>query len=156
MEYYALRNDPHESKTFFIKKVVEQAEKEDVILTDTEKEMLDWEDLDPRYPDYWNVELGERFDKEVDKKAYEAKIAILIEHAYQHDIHSDKAAKEQYRNAYLSVRKGNTYISLLVEKGIAKYITRWRDLLGLTYSRKQPNESLQRMVYSHLWAKSFA
>jgi hypothetical protein len=134
MEYYVLRNDPHEAKTFFIKKVLDQSEKENVKLTDTEKEMLDWEDLDPRYPDYWNVELGERFEKEVDKKAYESKIATLIEHAYQDDVNSDKATKEQYRNAYLSIRKGNTYILILVEKGIAKYIAWWRHFLGLTYS----------------------
>ncbi len=134
MEYYVLRNDPHEAKTFFIKKVLDQAEKENVKLMDTEKEMLDWEDWDPRYPDGWNVELHERFEKEVDKTAYEAKIATLIEHAYQDDINSDGARKEQYQNAYRSIRKGNTYISILVEKGIAKYIALWRHFLGLTYS----------------------
>ena len=134
MEYHLLRNDFHEAKTFFIKKVLAQAAKEDAKLTNTETEMLDWEDLDPRYPDGWNVELHERFEKEVDKKAYEAKIASLIEHAYQDDINSDRAKKEQYQNAYLSIRKGNTYISILVEKGIAKYIAVWRRFFGLTYS----------------------
>jgi hypothetical protein len=134
MEYYFLRNDPHEAKTFFIKKVLAQAQKENLELTRTEKEMLDWEDLDPRYPDGWNVELHERFEKEVDKKTYEAKIATLIEQAYQDDVNSDKGTKDQYRNAYLSIRKGNTYISILVEKGIAKYIAQWRHFLGLTYS----------------------
>jgi hypothetical protein len=134
MECYVLRNDPHEATTFFIKKVLGQATKEDVNLTKTEEEMLDWEDLDPRYPDYWNVELGERFEQEVDKKAYETKIATLIEHAYQNDVNSDKAIKELYQNAYLSIRKGNTYISILVKKGIAKHIAWWRHFLGLTYS----------------------
>ena len=61
-----VRHTPHHAKEFFINKVIKQAAEDDIRLTSTEKEMLDWEDLDPRYPEYWNLELGERFEKEVD------------------------------------------------------------------------------------------
>jgi len=133
MDNYILRNDPHEAKTFFIKKVLGQAEKENVGLSDTEKEMLDWEDLDPRYSNYWNIELAERFEKEVNKKNYESKISELIVHAYQDDVNRNRSAKETYRSAFLAIKKGTTYISILVEKGIAMHVARWRHFLGLTY-----------------------
>jgi len=128
-----IRHTPHHAKKFFIEKVIEQAAEDNIRLTSTEKEMLDWEDLDPRYPEYWNVELGERFEKDVDKKDYEEKISMLIRRAYKKDTKKNRNAKKQYHNAYRALKEGNSYISILAEKSIAKYVTPGKYLLRLTY-----------------------
>lgn len=124
---------PYHTKEFFINKVIEQAAEEKISLTRTEKEMLDWEDLDARYPEYWNVELGQRFEKEVDKEDYEEKISMLLRRAYKQDAKKDRNAQKAYRNAYLAIKDGSSYISILAEKGLAAYVAPWKYFLGFTY-----------------------
>jgi len=51
-----------ETKQFFIQKVLDQAKKQDIILSDVEKRMLSCQDTDPNL--YENYELEQRFENE--------------------------------------------------------------------------------------------
>lgn len=87
-----------EAKEFFIQKVLDQARKDNINLSDVEKQMLSWRDTDPNF--YENHELIRKFENEISKKEYEKKIARLIRRGYDYDLGENTQAKETYRQAY--------------------------------------------------------
>ena len=140
-----LMND-WEAKEFFIQKVLDQARKENINLSDVEKQMLSWRDTDPNC--YENHELNERFENEIPKGEYEKKIARLIRSSYDDDLGVDTVAKETYEQAYKAIKSKDYYIFIMVDKAIGKDINK----LGYLLWGNSPDEYILRVV---LWGLLF-
>ena len=97
-----------EAKEFFIQKILDQARKENINLSDVEKQMLSWRDTDPNF--YENHELNERFENEISKGEYEKKIARLIRSGYDDDLGATNVARETYEQAYKAIKSKDYYI----------------------------------------------
>lgn len=86
-----------EAKEFFLQEVLDQARKEDVDLSDVEKQMLSWRDSDRNF--FENDELIKRLENEIARGEYGKKIAKLIRSGYDCDLGASTAARETYKEA---------------------------------------------------------
>ena len=111
-----------EAKEFFIQKILDQARKENINLSDVEKQMLSWRDTDPNF--YENHELNERFENEISKGEYEKKIARLIRGGYDDDLGANIVARETYKQAYQAIKSKDYYIFIMVDKALGKDINK--------------------------------
>ena len=135
-----------EAKEFFIQKVLDQARKENINLSDVEKQMLSWRDTDPNF--YENHELYERFEKEIPKGEYEKKIARLVRSGYDDELAANNVARETYKRAYKAIKSKDYYILIMVDKAIGKDINK----LGYFLWGNSPDEYILRVV---LWGLLF-
>jgi len=134
-----LMNDS-EAKEFFIQKILDQARKENINLSDVEKQMLSWRDTDPNF--YENRELNERFENEISKGEYEKKIARLIRSGYDDDLGATNVARETYEQAYKAIKSKDYYIFIMVDKAIGKDINK----LGYLFWGNSSDEYILRVI----------
>jgi hypothetical protein len=66
-----------EAKEFLVEKIVDEAEREGVPLSEVERKMLYFSETGWTLPDIWEVNAA--FDRDYDAAAYEDKIAGLIQ-----------------------------------------------------------------------------
>ena len=93
-----------EAKEFLIAKVIAQAQRENVPLSDAERKMM-----------YYSVDKSSVADEVADQfqdedPAYEEKMALLFRHAFQYD----KAEHLDYINALKELKKEDHYLKILV------------------------------------------
>ena len=96
-------NSVEEAKEFLIAKVIAQAQRENVSLSDAERKMM-----------YYSVEKSSVADEIADQfqdedTDYEEKIALLFRHALQYD----KAEHVDYMNALRELKKEDHYLGVL-------------------------------------------
>jgi hypothetical protein len=70
-----------EAKRFFVERIVAQATFEQLPLSVAEQRMLSWSESDPEYK--VDVSLPVQLQAEASDESYEAKIAGLVQRAYQ-------------------------------------------------------------------------
>jgi hypothetical protein len=101
-----------DAKQFFVTKVLEQAEREGVSLSETERQMLSWsgEDLDSAA----DSRVAQGSEDGISEDAFEAKVARLIRRAFDRDVAADDGAKSLYREAEAKLDEGDHYISILI------------------------------------------
>lgn len=105
------------AKKFFIDKVLLQAQKEHVILSEAERYMLSW--TEDRGKDFSpNQDLTDKFEDEITQDAFEKKIAGLLCNAYVNDAQNDKQQKKTYQDALRALREGDHYIAVMAEMAI--------------------------------------
>jgi|SRR5579859_3496064 len=92
-----------EAKEFLIAKVIAQAQRENVPLSDTERKMMHYSVEKPSVAD----EVADQFPDE--DSGYEEKIALLLRHAFQHD----KSEHVDYINALRELKKEDHYLTIL-------------------------------------------
>jgi len=115
--------DQREAKSFFINKILNQAEYEGVNLSAAERYMLQWSESDPFFVQ--NTKLNEQFEQEIALKEYEEKIQALIKRAYQRDVNSSPDAKDSYCDAYKILSKGDHYILVMIRGALGLKLNRW-------------------------------
>src|SRR6185436_18650528 len=104
------------AKRFVVAKVIEQAEREGVSLSAAERHMLSWSESDPDFvPDPTLVEAQE---KEIPEAEFEAKIAGLIQRAYDRDAASDGDVRSIYRAARSKLSEGDHYILVMMDRAL--------------------------------------
>jgi hypothetical protein len=135
-------SQPVESaKQFLISKVLRQADSDGVMLTDFEKQMLNFSEGAASAAD---VEAVANFDSEYDSDAYEAKIARLLRRAYQHD--AKLGQTHQWQDALNALRSEDWYILVMLQQAGIKGAVGWDitvlcicagivTLVGLSYAR---------------------
>lgn len=133
-----------EAKEFFIQKVLDQARKQNIILSDVEKQMLSWRDTDPNF--YENHELNQRFENETSKSEYEKKIARLIRSGYDDDLWENNVARKTYGQAYKAIKSKDYYITIMVDKAIGKDVNK----LSYFFWGNSSDEYILRVVLSGL------
>jgi hypothetical protein len=103
--------EPAEAKQFLIRRSVEQAQVEDVQLSDVEKQMLYFTEAHPTLPGMHSV--NEEFERNYDDAEYEAKIARLLKHARAHNSSSREA---EWQDALDALKHEDHYILVMVHQ----------------------------------------
>jgi len=102
--------DAATAKQFLISKVIEEAEIEGVALSDIEKKMPQFTEVNSPPPDVH--EGNEQFEREYDSNQYEAKIAALLKNARARDA-KNSAIAEPWKDALESLKKEDHYILVM-------------------------------------------
>ncbi len=110
-----------DAKAFFIEKIIRQAERENVILSDAQRYMLTWSETDPSF--IKNMELNAKFESETSQEIFENKICGLIKRMYANDIESDKQIKAKYKSAYNVLKKGDHYLLVMINSSIGNKLS---------------------------------
>jgi len=105
-----------EAKQFLVQQTAEQAALENVPLSDLEKRMMYFTEVEecPEDP----IALNEEFEAEYDTEKYEAKISKLMRHARQRIKKGNPEATSQWKEAIRELSKGDHYILILCGEGL--------------------------------------
>jgi hypothetical protein len=101
------------AKQFLISKIVQEAELENVPLSDVEKKMLYFTEVHPSFPVY---EVNAEFERNYDGDKYEAKVAGLLKRARDRDRKVSTAGEEHGTDALDELRKEDHYILVMVRQ----------------------------------------
>jgi hypothetical protein len=108
----AIHEAAHQAKEFIIGKIVLEAELEGVSLSEIERKMLYFSEVEHEPPDL--IEVNEQFEKECDSREYEAKVARLIKQAYQRDCTASKGNSGRWFDEITALSKEDHYILVMV------------------------------------------
>jgi hypothetical protein len=129
------------AKQFLISKVLRQADSDGVMLSDFEKQMLDFSEGVASAAD---IEAVANFDSEYNSDTYEARIARLLRRAYQHD--AKLGQTHQWQDALNALQSEDWYILVMLQQAGIKGAVGWNitvlcicagieTLIGLSYAR---------------------
>lgn len=104
----------HQAKEFIISKVLQEASVEGVPISEVEKKMLYFSEVEQEPDDLY--EVNEQFDKQYDAEEYEAKIAGLVKRAYQRDRDSSDQLAQQWLDQIRALQKEDHYILVMVSQ----------------------------------------
>lgn len=102
------------AKEFPISKVVEEAEIEQVNLSDIEKKMLYFTEVHPSLPNIY--EINAEFERDYDSDEYEAKIAELLKNARDRDSRSSPDGEQAWKDALNTLKHEDHYILVMVSQ----------------------------------------
>jgi len=101
-----------EAKEFLISKIVEEAQRENISLSEVERNMLYFTESGWTLPDI--VQVSEEFDREYDQAKYERKIAKLVTKA---DRRIREGSREDYDKWWAAIRffeREDHYITVMI------------------------------------------
>jgi hypothetical protein len=104
-----------EAKEFLISRIVAEAQRENVLLSEVERKMLYFTESGWTLPDM--AAVSEDFDSECDQNEYEKKIARLIRNAAKHDRKESREEYDAWWAAIRFLRREDHYILVMI--GIA-------------------------------------
>ena len=111
------------AKGFVVAKIIEQAEREQIVLSAAERHMLSWSESDPDFvPD---PTLAEAQEREISEAEFETKVAGLIRRAYDRDIAADGDARSLYRAARSKLNEGDHYILVMMDHALGSKLRGW-------------------------------
>ena len=116
-----------EAYEFFVSRIIEQAKKEEIILSSIEQDMLRFSVQD----EHADLEMQEAFNQQYDMAEYEGKVARLIKDVFDKELReapSDRekeAVREHYRSAYKTLRQQDSYLVVMVDRAIGRYLKKW-------------------------------
>ena len=108
--------DQYDAKKFFVEKVITQADKEGSPLSEAQKYMLNWTEVEEGFK--IDDSLNEIFYSETTDEEYEKRICSLLKHAYHDDIGIDPRAKQTYRIAYKAMKNNDHYILIMIKDAL--------------------------------------
>jgi hypothetical protein len=113
-EQAEIRRSAQEAKEYLIAQIVQQAEQENVPLSDVERKMLYFTELVETLPDIWDV--SDQFDKEYDREEYEAKISSLLRNARIRVGKESPDGAQRWWQAERDLRKEDHYLGVMVSE----------------------------------------
>jgi hypothetical protein len=102
-----------DAKTFLVSRIVQEAKRRQILLSDLEQKMLYFSETYASLPDM--LEINERFESEYDDEEYEKKIAKLSSSAYRRDSKESPEIARQWREAIKVLKKEDHYILVLID-----------------------------------------
>lgn len=108
----AIHEAAHEAKEFLIGKINLEAELDGIPLTEIERKMLYFSEVEQEPPDLF--EVNDQFEKECDSQEYEAKIAGLIKKAYERDRAVSRDNVRRWFDEITALSKEDHYILVMV------------------------------------------
>lgn len=111
------------ARQFFIDRIVEQARRAGVSLSEAESQMLRWSESAP--DSVAEPALAERFAAETSDADYESKIVGLLRAGFAQDIEADPRAKERWTAALKVLRRGDHYILVMIDRAISGLVKPW-------------------------------
>jgi hypothetical protein len=104
-----------EAKQFLISRVIQEAELENISLTQVERKMLEFtESQQTTIPDIY--ELNAQFERDYNADEYEAKIAGLLRRARNHDNQETDGQKQQWADALTALSREDHYLLVMVRQ----------------------------------------
>lgn len=104
----------HQAKEFLIAKILQEAALEGVSISEIERKMLYFSEVQQEPDDLY--EVNEQFDKKYDTQEYEAKIAGLIKRAYERDREASDQLAQQWLAEIRALQKEDHYILVMVSQ----------------------------------------
>ena len=109
------------AKQFLISRVVSEAEHEGITLSDVEKKMLQFTEVQPSLPDMY--EVNAEFEQSYDPAEYEAKITRLLKSARDRDVAESPVLAQQWTDALASLHGEDHYILVMVARAFGHSTT---------------------------------
>ena len=101
-----------DAKDFLVNRIVAQAQRENVPLSEVERKMLYWSDADMMLPDM--RKFSDEFDRDYDQNKYEQKIARLVANIAAGGHHQNEDEEEKWDAAVCKLSEGDHYLSVLI------------------------------------------
>jgi len=101
-----------DAKKFLVSRIVQEAARRHVPLSDLEQGMLYFSESYPSLPDM--AEIAERFESEYDDEEYEKKIRRLAKSAYQRDSKESPETARLWRQAINVLKREDHYILVMI------------------------------------------
>lgn len=98
--------------TFLIERIDEQALRDGVQLSDVERRMLRWSEVEPGGIN--DPALNDQFEAECDSDEYEEKISNLLSRAYEHD-KNDSRRNSQWDDAKNALKGHDYYLLVMLQ-----------------------------------------
>ncbi len=105
-----------QAKAFLISQVVEEAERENVSLSEVERKMLYFTEAEESLPDIY--EVNDQFEREYDSSAYEKKIAGLLRSAFRRNRQESPEGENRWKQAIADLRKEDHYLLVMVDQSL--------------------------------------
>jgi hypothetical protein len=112
-----------ESRQFFVDKIVQQAQRESISLSDDERRMLLWSESAP--DSVADPELAERLAATISDADYEARIVGLLKRSFKADAAADPGAKDVWAAALSVLRRGDHYILVMIDAAVGRNLKPW-------------------------------
>jgi hypothetical protein len=104
------------AKEFLISQVMEEAQRENVPLSEVERKMLYFTETEETLPDIY--EVNAQFDAEYDGAEYEKKIAGLLRKAFRRNGKESVEGERQWKHAVSDLRKEDHYLLVMVDQSL--------------------------------------
>lgn len=104
--------DSNATKEFLISRVIKEAEADGANLSEVERKMLYFTEVDPSLPDIYDV--NEQFEHNYDSDEYEAKISRLLKNARDRDRKESASGEQAWKDALNALRKEDHYILVMI------------------------------------------
>ena len=104
--------DSRAALEFLVSRIVAEARRENVQLSDVERDMLYFSETHWTLPNI--AEVNEQFDAEYDQDEYEEKIARLIRNARDHARKENPVEFEDWSNAVKALNREDRYLLVMV------------------------------------------
>lgn len=105
-------NDAREAKEFLISKIIAEAQRKNIPLSEIEHKMLYFTESGWTIPDI--IQISDRFDSEYDQSDYEKKMARIIASAYKRIPHDSRDDYDKWWAAVRFLQREDHYISVLI------------------------------------------
>jgi hypothetical protein len=112
-----------EARRFFVEKIVQQAQREGLSLSDDERQMLLWSEsaadsvADPA--------MAQRLAAEISDADYESKIVEILKGSFDRDTAANPGAKEVWAAALALLRRGDHYILVMINEAVGRHLKPW-------------------------------
>ncbi len=105
-----------QAKDFLISQIVEEAERENVPLSEVERKMLYFTETEETLPDIY--EVNAQFESEYDDSEYEKKIAGLLRNAFRRNRKESVEGERRWKQAIADLRKEDHYLLVMVDQSL--------------------------------------
>ncbi len=107
------------AKQFLISRVIEEAASENVPLSEVEKKMLYFTEVQPSLPDIH--EVNAELERSYDSDEYEAKVSALLTNARDRDQRQSLGQGQQWKDALEALKGEDHYILVMVYRAFPEY-----------------------------------
>jgi hypothetical protein len=112
-----------DARRFFVERIVEQAQRDGVALSDDERQMLRWSESEP--DSVADPALAERLAATIADADYEAKIAALLSRSFARDVASDPGSKQVWSEAMNILSRGDHYLLVMLNQSVGTQLKPW-------------------------------
>jgi hypothetical protein len=127
-----------EAKDFLVRQAAEQAALENVPLSDLEKRMMYFTEVEVEECPEDPIALNDAFEAQYDTDEYEAKVSKLMHHAHSRIKKENPEAASKWNEAIRELSKGDHYILILCGEGF--------DAVQVSRRERPPHDSLKLLL----------
>lgn len=123
-EFKTFGGPAEQARQFLIRRVMEQASQEQVVLSPVEQRMLGFSESMDGEPD---LDAAEEFEQQEDAAGFEKKISVLVRHAYKIDKQAGR--DHEWKQALDTLRDSDFYLLVMVQQAGLRVPVSWASAL---------------------------